>query len=103
MIEEWPEVQAVVCVSDLVAAGALMECHRRNWKVPDRLAIAGFGDFEISRFCWPSITTVSVGCWEIGHQAGQLVLQAIDCARAGDSMPPQRKTIPHTVVEREST
>ena len=103
LIEEWPEVQAVVCVSDLVAAGALMECHRRNWTVPDRLAIAGFGDFEISRFCWPSITTVSVGCWEIGHQAGQLVLQAIECARAGDSMPPQRKTIPHTVVEREST
>jgi LacI family transcriptional regulator, gluconate utilization system Gnt-I transcriptional repressor len=42
----WPDVEAVVCVSDHAAFGALMECHRRGWAVPDRVAIAGFGGFR---------------------------------------------------------
>ena len=103
LVEEWPEVEAVVCVSDPSAFGAIMECHRRGWPVPERLAIAGFGNFEISRFCWPSITTVSVNCYAIGQQAGQLLLQALEERAAGRSLPPRIERIPHSIIEREST
>jgi len=103
LIEEWPEVQAAIFVSDLPACGAIMECHRRGWAVPGRVAIAGFGDFEVSRFCWPSITTVSVSCTEIGRQAGVLMMQAIEAARSGKPLAPQSITIPHSIIEREST
>lgn len=103
LLEIWPEVEAVICVSDLSAVGAIMECHRRGWAVPGRLAIAGFGDFEIGRFCWPSLTTVSVGSRDLGRQAGTLMLEAIAAARAGTRLPPRHINIPHTVIEREST
>ena len=96
-------MEAVVCVSDPSAFGAIMECHRRGWPVPERLAIAGFGNFEISRFCWPSITTVSVNCYAIGQQAGQLLLQALEERAAGRSLPPRIERIPHSIIEREST
>lgn len=103
LIEEWPEVEAVVCVSDLSAVGVIMECHRRGWDVPGRLAVAGFGDFEISRFCWPSITTVSLNCTEVGQRAGQLMLKAIAGRDGGLPLAPQVLTIPHSIIEREST
>ncbi|KAA5605312.1 LacI family DNA-binding transcriptional regulator [Roseospira marina] len=103
LIETWPEVEAVICVSDLSALGAIMECHRRGWDVPGRLAVAGFGDFQVARHCWPSITTVSVGSLAIGQETGTLMLQAIAAMRAGTPLPPRRITIPHTVIERDST
>jgi len=103
LMEEWPEVEAVICVSDLSAFGIIMECHRRNWAVPDRLAVAGFGDFQISRFCWPSLTTVSVNCREIGQRAGKMMLQAIERMGSGNPLPPQTVTVPHSIIEREST
>jgi len=103
LLEEWPEVEAVICVSDPSAFGAIMECHRRQIAVPKRLAVAGFGDFEISRICWPSITTVSVNCHTIGHEAGKLILKAIEGKEGHYPLPPQTIRIPHSIIEREST
>ncbi|HCN2178424.1 TPA: LacI family DNA-binding transcriptional regulator, partial [Escherichia coli] len=40
----WPELDALVCVSDELACGVLYECQRRRIKVPDELAVVGFGD-----------------------------------------------------------
>lgn len=91
LVEEWPEVEAAICVSDLSAFGAVMECNRRKWKVPQRIAIAGFGDFEISSCCHPAITTVGVHCYDIGNRAGDLLLRAIEGERAG--APVARETI----------
>ena len=103
LIEEWPEVEAVICVSDLSAFGVVMECHRRGWAVPGRLAVAGFGDFELSRFTWPSMTTVSVGCVEIGRQAGDLMRRAIEGMRSGAPLAPERIVTHHSIIERDST
>ena len=102
LVEEWPEVEAAICVSDLSAFGAVMECNRRKWKVPQRIAIAGFGDFEISSCCHPAITTVGVHCYDIGNRAGDLLLRAIEGERAG--VPVARETIitEFEVIARDS-
>ena len=42
VLEKWPDTEVVICVSDLSAFGALMECHRRGLSVPGDIAIAGF-------------------------------------------------------------
>jgi len=69
-----------------------MECDRQKWDIPSRLAVAGFGDFEISRYSFPTLTTVSVNCIEIGLQTGTIYPSL-----------PQRLVIPHSIIEREST
>jgi LacI family transcriptional regulator, gluconate utilization system Gnt-I transcriptional repressor len=102
LLEEWPEVEAAICVSDLSAFGAVMECNRRQWKVPERIAIAGFGDFEVSSCCHPAITTVGVHCYDIGYRAGDLLLRAIEGERTG--VPVARETIitEFEVIPRDS-
>ena len=102
LIEQWPEVDAAVCVSDLSAFGAIMECQRRGWKVPERIALAGFGDFEIASCAYPSITTVGVHSYEIGRHAGDLLRRAIDGYHAGSPVPAETIITDYEVIGRES-
>jgi LacI family transcriptional regulator, gluconate utilization system Gnt-I transcriptional repressor len=99
----WPDVEAVVCVSDHAAFGALAECQRRGWQVPGRLAIAGFGGFEVGRACHPQLATVAVDCFGIGRAAGELMMRAIDAARAQRRLAPETVVVPYQVELRGST
>ncbi len=102
LVEQWPDVEAVICVSDLSAFGALTECQRRNWPVPKRIAIAGFGDFEISNCSHPTITTVGVNCYQIGQRTGELLLRAIEGERAQTPIAIETILTEYAVIERES-
>ena len=73
LVEQYPEVDAAVCVTDMVAFGAIMECHRRGWKVPGRIGIAGFGNSEVARVCHPGITTVGIDAKQIGRDIGAVL------------------------------
>lgn len=103
MLARWPQLEALVCVSDHVAFGALAECQRRGWAVPERLAIAGFGGFEIAQACHPQITTVAVDSAGIGTAAGRLLLKAIAAARSGQVLPPETVQMPYQIELRGST
>jgi LacI family gluconate utilization system Gnt-I transcriptional repressor len=102
LVEQWPDVEAAICVSDLSAFGALVECQRRNWAVPERIAIAGFGDFEISSCCYPTITTVGVNCYEVGRKSGELLLRAIEGERAERPIAAETIITDYAVIDRES-
>jgi LacI family gluconate utilization system Gnt-I transcriptional repressor len=103
LMAQWPDTDAVICVSDLSAFGAVMECHRRGWSIPSRIAIAGFGDFEVGRCCHPTITTVGVDAYGIGRATGKLMLDAICARRDGSTLPPQSISIPYVTHHRQST
>ena len=102
LVEQWPEVEAAICVSDLSAFGALVECQRRNWNVPKRIAITGFGDFEISSCCHPTLTTVGVNCYAIGHHAGKLLLRTIEAERTATSLSAETIITEYEVIGRAS-
>jgi LacI family gluconate utilization system Gnt-I transcriptional repressor len=103
LLARWPDTQALVCVSDPPAFGALAECQRRGILVPQQLAIAGFGGFEVGASCHPRLSTVAVDCTGIGRAAGELLLRAITAARDGRRLPPETVLIPFRVEMRGST
>jgi LacI family gluconate utilization system Gnt-I transcriptional repressor len=103
MLARWPDVDAIVCVSDLHAFGVLAQCQRRGVEVPGRLALAGFGDFEVARCCHPRLTTISVDCVAIGRGAAEAALAAIAARQSGEPRKPQTIEIPFSVVARETT
>lgn len=74
----WPELDALVCVSDDLACGALYECQRRRIKVPDDLAVVGFGNSDVSKVCQPPLTTIAIPHKEIGVRAAQALLARIN-------------------------
>jgi LacI family transcriptional regulator, gluconate utilization system Gnt-I transcriptional repressor len=102
LLERWPDTQAVMCVSDMSAFGAIMECQRRGLSVPGDIAIAGFGNFEIAACCHPTITTVSVDAYGIGERTGEAILTALAAVDGAAARQPAKTRIQYTVVPRES-
>ena len=78
LLDTLPDTEAVICVSDLSAFGALTECQRRGIPVPDRIWIAGFGDYEIAEVSVPSLTTINPFPREIGARTAALLLDLMD-------------------------
>ena len=78
LLETLPDTQAVICVSDLSAFGALTECQRRGVRVPEDIWIAGFGDYEIAGISVPALTTINPFPREIGAKAAALILEVLD-------------------------
>jgi len=101
LLDRHPETQAVMCVTDTAAFGALMECHRRGIRVPEDLAIAGFGADEISINCVPAITTVDVGTYDIGTKAGEIIKAALNHKQAAHT--PRQIATKCTLIPRGST
>jgi len=102
MLKLWPDVDGIVCVSDLSAFGVLAECQRRGVAVPGDIAIAGFGDFEVARWCHPRLTTVRVDCEGIGRAAADAALAAIAARSRNEVRTPEVKRFEFQVVARET-
>jgi LacI family gluconate utilization system Gnt-I transcriptional repressor len=103
LLQDFPDTDAVLCVSDLSAFGAIMACQRLGRPVPESLAVAGFGDFEVSRVCHPRITTIGVDGYALGRRAGEELLQALAARRTGQAWPTRRHfAVPFSVIPRES-
>jgi LacI family gluconate utilization system Gnt-I transcriptional repressor len=93
-----PEIDAAFFVNDVMAVGALMECRRRGWATPGRVAIAGFGDFEVAAAVSPSLTTVRISGYEIGRRAALMLAARL----AGEDVAPATVDLGFEVIARES-
>ena len=93
-----PGTEAAFFVNDIMAAGALMECARRGWATPGRIAIAGFGDFEVAAALAPSLTTVRISGYEIGRRAALMLAARL----AGEAVSPATVDLGFEIVARES-
>jgi len=94
-----PEVTAVFCNNDLLAAGVLFECLQRGWSVPGRIAVLGFGDLAVARAASPRLSTVLIRRAEMGERAGQMLLARL----AGETTGPSLVDIGFEIVARAST
>ncbi|MEO0854068.1 MAG: substrate-binding domain-containing protein [Cyanobacteria bacterium J06648_11] len=73
LLETFPDTDCVFCVSDAAAFGVQSALKSRGIAVPEEIGVAGFGNFEFSRFASPTISTVVVDSFRIGREAGQLI------------------------------
>jgi LacI family transcriptional regulator, gluconate utilization system Gnt-I transcriptional repressor len=78
--------------------------------VPGDIAIAGFGNFEVSWCSQPTITTVSVDAYGIGLRAGEALLAELKARETPGTNSASAQTqrakaikIDFTVIPREST
>lgn len=58
---------ALICVNDIMAAGALRELRERGIRVPQDMSVTGFDNVKLSEFCYPALTTVHIPRDRIGR------------------------------------
>jgi LacI family gluconate utilization system Gnt-I transcriptional repressor len=66
--------QLVLCSSDTIALGVLAEAASRGLRVPEQLAVVGFGDLNEASFAHPSLSTVSINATQMGRQVAEALL-----------------------------
>jgi DNA-binding LacI/PurR family transcriptional regulator len=88
---------AIVCSSDLDAMAVLRECHARRIDVPRDISVTGFGDTDLSKHAWPSLTTVRIAIAELSGRA----VEALVAMLGGETPPVPGPAV--KLVVREST
>jgi len=74
LLAQDPEIEAIYCSSDQLAQGVMVEARARGLRIPEDLAICGFGDADFAAHMDPPLTTVHVDGAYIGKLAARLLL-----------------------------
>lgn len=99
LLQQEPRLRAVYCSSDQLAQGVVIEAQARGLRVPQDLAVCGFGDADFAAHTQPSLTTVQVDGAEIGRRAAGFILDRCN----GVDIAEPRVDVGFRIVEREST
>jgi DNA-binding LacI/PurR family transcriptional regulator len=99
LLDRDPPPDALLCLSDELAFGALRALHEAGVRVPSEVAVVGFDDVETSRFAVPSLTSVAPDKARIASTALELLLERV----AGAQVTPRDVRVPHRLVIRESS
>ncbi|GAA2458504.1 substrate-binding domain-containing protein [Streptomyces glaucus] len=91
------DFDAVLACSDVLAADALRLLTERGVRVPEDVAVVGFNDSPEARLGDPPLTSVALPFAELGALAVDTLV-----ARLRGTRPPDRTTIPATLVPRRS-
>ncbi|NJL12336.1 MAG: LacI family transcriptional regulator [Microscillaceae bacterium] len=90
---------AVFCVNDRTATGALLHCKTQQVQVPRQLGIAGFTDMPVSKLIEPGLTTMAQPAFEMGEVATQMMLRYL----AAERYEPEVLILKTQLIIREST
>lgn len=99
LLRRRPDLDAVFCASDPMAAGALTALREAGRAVPEDVAVVGFDDSELARFTRPPLTTVHQSPEEMGREMVELLLGTLDAPGAD----PGFRVLPTHLVVRESS
>jgi len=89
--------EAIFCLNDSMAIGAIYALSRLGKKVPEDIAIMGYDNIKLSKY--HDLTTVDQKMYDIGTQAIKRLMELIH----GTDEKLQQKTIDPVLVERGST
>lgn len=95
-LPERPDV--VVCGSDWIAQGLIVEAQAAGVRVPDQLAVTGFGNLRMAGDMRPTITSVDVD----GSRIARETIRVLRTLSAGDPLPERRIDVGVRVIARES-
>jgi LacI family gluconate utilization system Gnt-I transcriptional repressor len=99
MLDTRLPLDAVFFAGDVLAAGALFECQRRNISVPKDLAVAASDDNELMQNIIPSLTTVRFPRYQIGIRSAELIVERA----LGNTPKSCRLDLGFEVIQRGST
>ena len=98
LLGQRPRPTALLCMSDVLATGALAAANSLGLSVPGDLSIIGFDDTPAAVWSAPALTTIRQDLVEKGRHAGELALRLLSGSR-----PDQVTTLGVSLVERAST
>lgn len=98
-VAQMPEVTAVFCANDEMAAGLIRALSEAGRRVPEDVSVVGFDGIPLGEYLSPPLTTVRQDFQRIGEELVRLVLAQLD----GGTAPDVHVEVPTELVIRRST
>jgi LacI family sucrose operon transcriptional repressor len=89
LLNEHPEIDAVICATDTMAIGAIQAAKQAGKLVPEELSIVGVGDSWACKVVDPPLSTAHYYYKESGEEAARMMLSILE----GREKPPVRQTM----------
>ena len=99
LLEEYPELDGIVCATDSIAYGALTCLREYGRRVPDDVVVTGIDDSEISQIVTPTLTTVHNHYKTSGTEAARMLVGFM----TGEEYVSRKIKMGYEVVTRNST
>jgi LacI family transcriptional regulator len=103
LLESYPEMDAVFVGNDQMALTVLQILHRRDLRVPQDLAVAGFDNLAESAFYWPALSTINHNLYELGCRAVRETVKQIEAVRRNEKLEPQAILLSPELIVRDSS
>ncbi|WPB57471.1 LacI family DNA-binding transcriptional regulator [Xylophilus sp. GOD-11R] len=98
LLDAGHRLDAIACSSDALAQGVLAGVLSRGLRIPQDLAVIGFGDVDAAASTYPTLTTVRIESAAMGRLAAEGLLRRL----SGDESGPKVSDTGFSIVERES-
>ncbi|MFC1236378.1 LacI family DNA-binding transcriptional regulator [Vibrio sp. F74] len=69
---------SILCADDTMALGTIAACEELGYRPGEDVAIAGYGDYEHSRYAKPSITSLKYETHGVGEAMAKLMLNKLE-------------------------
>ena len=67
--------RSVLCANSVIAFGMMQELRNQNVRVPKDIAVMTFDRYPFSDFTEPRVTSVDMNMYEIGEEAGSILIK----------------------------
>ena len=98
------QFDGLFAVTDLSAIGAIQFFKSQKIKIPDEVSVVGFGNWRLSKFTVPSITSVDQAGIEMGKQIFDVFLNETSLKKKGEDINANKIiNIKSKLITRESS
>lgn len=77
LLTKYPDTDAVLCATDLLAIGCLQFLKEKEIPVPDQIAVMGVDNTLYGRLCTPSLSTLDNKLVELSRNAAHVLLDVL--------------------------
>ncbi|NTW24476.1 MAG: LacI family transcriptional regulator [Lentimicrobium sp.] len=96
-----PEIDGIFAVNDFTAIAAMQLLQENGYKIPEDIAVTGFGNDPIASIAHPPLTTVEQRGFEMGRQSVEILIRRIE--NPSTFIDFQTRVIPVSIEKRASS
>lgn len=100
VIKQEINFDGIFATNDWLALGSLFALKEQNISVPNKVKLIGFDNISISKYSYPSITTINQDKRKLGEEASKALLNFINKKEIKEKI---HVVLPVTLVKRETT
>ena len=98
LLKKMPDVDGILCETDMLAVGCMRELKRQGIRIPEQTAVIGVDNTLFGQVCTPTLTTIDNKSGDMSLAAANTLMDVLQGRPVN-----HRMILPADVIRREST